>query len=518
MGLTVMMAGQDITDFVDELSIDIDWALAQGSGTGNGFAGRAGTCTFITTLGPAYSAVGAGTPISSPQLVRMGEVSITDATGARIFGGFASQLEDQTQYTRIYTRVTVDDFWQFCDRIIIENETFANQSDIQIIRYLLNKYAPWIDQSALPTAAAYIFPTLPVRSKSLQWAIQKIADTVGYQVYITPSKKIFYQTPLQAQTAPFFLSTSPTFNTSFPLEVTDLTVDDTAAINRVFFYGGKRPSDDFTQDLSPQVNGSNSVFTLAYYPREASDGKVHATVNGVEQVIGFALGDTKTPSNVFKSKGGTADALLNSDAHTLAFDVAPAQGDTVLARYRYEIPLVIVVTNPASLRFYGMFLDAIISDQNVFDSRTAVQRCQTLLLQQAFGLRTIKANCWKAGLQPGMLLPVVHTVRGIDETFVVQEVHVVPLGAGKFRYELTLGAWNWNLIDVLVQLAGTATAQNDNTEEDTVAVDILIPVQDATLHEVVLHGANHQMGVYYARSTPVGDGHDAYPGFFSISS
>src|SRR5262249_12000038 len=154
-------------------------------------------------------------------------------------------------------------------------ETFTAQTDIQIIKYLLTNYAPWVDQSLLPLTPAYTFTSFPVRSKSLLWALQKIVDTVGYQIFITPDKKAHYEAPFQASTAPFGLSSSPTFNTTQAYKVTDLTVDDTAAINRVIFFGGKHPSNDFIQDLSPQANGNNTTFVLAYYPKEATDGKVH---------------------------------------------------------------------------------------------------------------------------------------------------------------------------------------------------------------------------------------------------
>ncbi len=64
--------------------------------------------------------------------------------------------------------------------------------------------------------------------------------------------------------------------------MTSFTLDDDATVNRVYFYGGKQVSDDFTQDLSVQANGSNKVFQLLYHPNDASDGSIHVNVAGVD--------------------------------------------------------------------------------------------------------------------------------------------------------------------------------------------------------------------------------------------
>ena len=518
MGVKIMMAGQDISTYVDESTIDIEMNLAQGSGTGNGTSSRAATFEFTTSLGPAGSAVGAGTTVHTPTLVRQGEVLVYDANNNLIYGGYATSFNDTSEYTRIYTDVTCVDYWQQLDRIVINAETFSGQTDIQIINYLITTYANWINLSRVPTTPSYQFTRLQVRSKSVQWALQKITDTVGYQMWVTPDKKLHYQSPLATPTAPFALNTTPVGNVSVPYLVTKFVIDDNSAINRVYFYGGRSPSADFTQDLSPQENGNNKVFELAYYPREASDGKVHVYKNGVELVLGYLVASPGNLNNVFKSQGGNADVLLNSDAHTLTFDIAPSTGVPLTCKYRYMLPLVVTMISQSSLSFYGTYLDAIISDDSVFSTQTAVQRCQALLLEQAFGLVDLEVSLWTPGLQPGQTIRVDHAVRGIHGNYVIQQVKVVPQGGGKFQYDCVFGAWNWNLTDVLLQIAQSATPENDNTEQDNTPVAAFAPIENKLLHEAWSNGPNRTAGGYYARATAVGDGHDAYPGFFSVTS
>jgi hypothetical protein len=518
MGLVIKMAGVDITDTVDELSLELSLTLGQGAGAGGGSSGRATQFSFLARLGPVATAVGAGTTVTVPTLVRMGLVEVWDASGAKVFGGYATKYTDATEKKVVWTKVECNDFWQFMDRIII-NEIYDGMTDQFIINDLLTKYAAWIDRSLLPSYALYTFGPIKFRHVSLQQALQKVTDTTGNQMYVTPDYKIHYESPTQAQTAPFSLSDTPDFRSTFNHAVTDYETDDNAAINRVFFFGGNQPTTtDFVQDLSVFVNGSNTVFPLNYRPRKAGDGVIHLTVNGVDVNWGYVL--SSGASNTYISQGGTAKALLDSSAKVWRFDPSspPSLGTTVTCTYRYEIPLTVALTEQRSVAKFGMFLDGYIEDSNVFDSQTAVQRCRILLLEQAYGLTSLKVKCWKAGLQPGMLLPVKNTIKGINDTFIIQEVSASPKGNGFFEYEVTLGAWNWNLTDLLVLTARSATAQDQNDQEDTSILSVVEAFDSLKASCTFTLGLTGTYGQYYARAAALGDGHDAYCGYFSVSS
>jgi hypothetical protein len=326
---------------------------------------------------------------------------------------------------------------------------------------------------------------------------------------------------MQSQTAPFSLSDSPDFFNSFPCGVESYSVDDNAAINRVTFYGGKQPSANFTQDLSTQANGSNKLFVLAFYPRIDSNGVIVIQAQNINSgnalTIGFKLG--KGTQNVLKSQGGLADVLLNSDAHTLEFDIAPVSTgpNSVSATYRYEYPMVIKISDQASFQYYGRWFDGVISDDTIFDPATASGRCRTLLTEQSRGLTTLKVHCYKAGLQSGQILPIVNSVRGINNSYIVQEVDTSPLGNGNFEYSATLGAWNWNMVDMFMNSMKAAEAANiPNTSyqdsSTTNAVDVEQGEESIGMHDVWSTITTTAGLQFYARSAAVGDGHDAYPG------
>lgn len=449
-----------------------------------------------------------GGTTSTPQLVRQGEVVITDSSGTVIFGGFAGQLHDATSRTQYATQVDSYDYWQQLAHIQI-NEVFDGVTDLTAIRYLITTYAPWIDLTLLPAFSATTLLGQVWRNKTLQWGLQQIADRAGYQIYVDPYKRLLYNTPTAAFPAPFSLSDTPDNSTSFPYQFESIDVDDTAIINRVTFYGGKQPTPDFAQDVSTQANGNNKVFVLAYYPRKSSSGQVLVSVGGVDQVVGYSLGTGA--QNTLKSAGGDCDVLLDPSARTMTFDVAPAAGTSVICTYRYQIPLIIQLTEENSHAFYGRYYDGSISDETVVDSATAIQRCRVLLLEQAYGLTTIKLWCWKGGLQAGQQLQLTNTVRGINNTYIIQEVTAQPVSPTTVQYEVTLGAWNWNLVDVLQNLA-RATAGNDMTEVETITptkVDIR-PATSAVL-SITTNTLTRSMGQYNP-----GAGLGMYPGLSSI--
>lgn len=523
----VLLQGQDITAYVDQLSIDAVDALGQGSGAGGSptFQGRQSTIKFDVALGPANSAYGAGQHLptgGTPVLVRQGQVILIDNNGNIVWAGYATKYTDITtsklgHTLQPFTTLEGTDYDAALDRIIV-NATYAGMTDVQIITSVAQAYAPWLDLSLMPATGQFVFPVKNFRNVSVQKVFRTIAGITGYMTWVDFQQRLRYVSLANAQTAPFSLSDTPDFVVSFPHNVQEFVIDDNSVINRVTFYGGRHNSGDFTQDLSPLANGNNKVFPLAYYPHPSSTGAYIVTVNGASKVVGDVNG-AQTPANTFKSAGGLADVLMNSDAHAITFDVAPGAGTTVLITYQYDYPMTVVITSQASYQFFGApYLDGYISDSTVFDINTAIQRSKVVLSQQAFGLVTLKVDCWQPGLRSGMTVNVKNTVRGLNAPYLVQQVEMEPLGAGNFVYHLTLGAWDWNLLDVMLKLANSVNTNDTQQSESVASVDVSTVSFNGTLTTSWTKSDTLHAQPYYARSSPVGDTHDAYPGFATISS
>lgn len=499
-GLQVIHAGQDISAYVRELEdgepggnpadFTLESSLAQGANT----AGAAGAiATFTVTLGPAAKAVGKASQATGSTIVRQGDVQIYDARQNLIFGGHVTKLDDASYGVNTRTIFNCVDYWQALDRVEVQ-QVFTGQSDVAIITSLLTSYAPWVDQSLLPATGNYVFAKRVCKG-TLRDVLQAIADVTGFLIWIDPESKIHYASPSSSSTAPFDLSDNPNSITSFGYALTKYEVDDNAIINRVYFYGGKNTSPDFIQDLSPQANGTNTTFLLAYPPDNAADGAKHIVLNGVELVVGSVF--DKTTNGQFKSQGGTADVLLNATQQIALFDVAPLATDTLSAKYRYQTPLVVVLSDQQSYNFYGGWFDGRIADKTVYDVQTALQRCRLKLAQHSRGLVSISLTTWTPGLQAGQLVKLTNKLRGIDETYLVQKVTSVPLGHGEFEYDVDLGAWNWNLLDLLVQNARANNPVDDYTEEDTTVIQAHETATAATA-VVAITKSTHTSAAYYS--------------------
>ena len=521
MGYKVTLAGQDITNYVQQMTIQIDDTLGQGSGAGgssNG-QGRATTFKMDAALGPMGTAIGAGQTIptgGTPTLVRQGEVIVYDVNSNVVFGGFATKYTDITQKTQPFVTIEGVDYSTSLQTIYI-NESFSAETDIYIVNYLMAKYAPWVSlEYTQGQASAYLFTIKNFRNVHLEAALQTIAGISGYQMWVDFTKHLHYVSPSATQTSPFGVSSTPDFINTFPHKITEYLTDDNSAINRIYFYGGKAPQNDFSQDVSPLANGTNKTFVFAFYPRPTlATGTIRVVVNGVDMVVGDMNGTTS--KDTFKSLGGLADVLVNGDAKAAIFDVAPPAGATVTLIYRYELPIVTVLTDETSHAYFGKYLDGVISDETIFDKQTAVQRSRVVLVQQSMGLVTLKFTCWRPGLQAGQLLRIVNTVRGINQTMVIQEVITTPIGGGNFQYDVTLGAWNWNLVDIVIKLTGAALIADTNSSETITAVNINTNFMNVGVHDTWTKQVR-TMGGYYCRSVALGDGHDAYPGLCTITT
>jgi hypothetical protein len=120
-------------------------------------------------------------------------------------------------------------------------------------------------------------------------------------------------------------------------------------------------------------------------------------------------------------------------------------------------------------------------------------------------------------LVAGTQIRIDNVARGIHNTYIIQEVKAQGTGGGAYTYDVTCGAWNWQLADVI--LASTRSQALEDLSQESETDIIQVEVGSFTLKaQFTVTTASRPSGGYYARATPVGDGHDAYSGLFTITS
>ena len=79
------------------------------------------------------------------------------------------------------------------------------------------------------------------------------------------------------------------------------------------------------------------------------------------------------------------------------------------------------------------------------------------------------------------------------------------------------GAWHWNVVDVLMSMLQGGQPLDTNIDGEGTPIQVPdVPVDTINLSFTVAI-STRTAGVH-PRSTPLGDGHDAYPGLASIGS
>jgi len=131
-------------------------------------------------------------------------------------------------------------------------------------------------------------------------------------------------------------------------------------------------------------------------------------------------------------------------------------------------PILLRMTNETSLAAYGgMYLDGVISDQDIVDLETAAKVASGYLDAHASGSTTFTMDCYQTGLRAGMLIQfesLAHSFNGLCQ---IQRVTTGFKTGGYAAYNLEIGPYRQDLSDILVALARRKSLGEYTTEPIT---------------------------------------------------
>lgn len=325
-------------------------------------------------------------------------------------------------------------------------------------------------------ATTYVSNIAQVDAHAYSWSttkevITQIANQTVAAFWVDYYKFLHYM-PALAVNAPYGLSDSPDFVTTFPYADFQYVLDATESRTSPVIEGSSQLSNPLSQTQSG--NGVLTSFTFnSGSPIEQIDS---LTVGGVAQTVGLA--------NVNTFAQGY-NALLTPAQAIVQFNVAPPNAaNNIVCIFRFLAPVIIRVRlppipNPTSHRKRSIHNHQKIP--YVTSQRAAIDRANADLTvyQKARPVAQLTVHCppWPktTPIRIGTAIAITHTAAGFNkQLFQVQQVDILPRGNnGEYVYQLYLGFYRPDFALLAAQAVQEQTATASDTIGDGVLTDVI---------------------------------------------
>lgn len=460
MQIKLKVAGNDVTEYLDERSLKID----------NVITARINTCSFtlVDTAGTLS--------ISGKDQIIISNMAET----VRYFAGYIASVEPDVEGVVGRFLCKAQDYSVLLSTTIV-NKVYENKTDLQVIQDLFSTYLSEV------TTADYVQTGLTnerivFNRTTLEEAVNTLAGKAGFDWYVDYNKKLHYFHPI-SNLAPFNLSDTPNNSTTFSYGTMKYKRDATRIVNMVTVVGGTYFSDDM--DYIGEANGEATKFLLPY--------KLHPPVSESLILVYKNIGSDETPNwsalgvgidNV-DELGGSIDVLYNFDEKLLIFSSAPTElKKSIKVTGRYDVPVLVRVRSTPSYDLYGKWYEDKVVNQDIDDKDWATMLGKGILADCAFVKESGSLFCERDGLVAGQRIHIYNAVRDIDDYYLIHKVSTSILGGTTCRYKVQFGEYNPDLIDLLIAHK-LRSAQYQQRRDDEVMLELLEFTEPLTLGEAV---------------------------------
>lgn len=436
-----------------------------------------------------------------------GSISITEldevilsnnAETIRYFAGQVGKVQiDLEGITKVF-KLKCYDYTKFVDMIII-NEVYEDQTAAAILSSAFSEYASDFNATTY-VETGYTFDRLVCNRISLARLVKILADKCGFDWYVDYDKNLHFFHQEAAEVAPFGLSDSPDNSTTYPYEMTKYEKDGLNVINRVTVRGGNYLSDD--TDFEGPGNGYTTEFALPYklhppdgesqilvYKNTGSDG----TPNWVAMVVGIDNVDDFS---------GPYDVLFNYEEKLLIFYAAPSnlnRGWKVTAQY--EAPILVRIRSEDSYAEYGRWYDGVLRDPDISSKWVAQLAGKALLAENAMAQERGTVVIDEDGLNPGMFISIVDTLRGINSSYLISKMTTTFLGNQVAQYSIEFGKYYADLYDMLAELRRQADPWIGQEDEGLLTEMFELPTESFSFSAAVPSATETDKSSYYCGAT-----------------
>ena len=318
---------------------------------------------------------------------------------------------------------------------LLANTSYENETAHDVILDLVDKFSgPGITTDNVEDNAADVITSIGFNNIPVSDAIQQIADLFGKEWYIDEEGDIHFFSKL-SENALFGITDT---NGKAIFESIEIVKDFTQIRNSILVEGGEELSAAEEEDKF-LGDGTTYTFTLS---RKYSD--ISVSLDGSPLTVGIANIDTFA----------TKDVLYDFSLRSLQFDPSSAPGDglEIVVSGKYYFPILVRFRNSSSINTYGE-RQFFIQDNTIKSRSDAINRASAELTAYARSVKEGSFTTYEAGLKPGQKITINSTLRGINESFVIQRVSGTYHTPEKMMWKVELvSVKSYELIDLLAEI------------------------------------------------------------------
>jgi hypothetical protein len=412
------------------------------------------------------------------------EVIVLDGT-TRIFGGFLLNNK-KAEGANLDTdfNIAASDYSVRLNKVYIKEE-YVNTSDADIISDIFTTYlsGEGYDVSTYVTEL-YTHPSMRFNRVTVLDVIKRLAKLAKADWYVDYDKKLhFFPSGTAGSAAPFGLSDTPNFSTTYPYHDLVIDEDGSGVVNRVEIVGGNYRSDDTTFYLAG--TGQDNRISVPF--------KLHAPTGQTSIQVWRNDGTLASPVwTALTVKVGYVDDLVSATDVLYYFNEKvleqtanwPNLANAVKVTAKYEVPLRTRVQDQASYNHYGMYFDDVIVNTSIIDKAVARLAGLAELAEKSLAKTSISLEVDQPGIRAGQIVHFVSALHSKDADYIVQRVTCKVGVNGRAFYKVSLGTYNTGLIDMLLSIAKSTKGEVAWSDEE-VLDEVLQVAESISLTESV---------------------------------
>lgn len=348
------------------------------------------------------------------------------------------------------------------------NKRYLVQTADAIVKDIFATYLPTITTAhvqAGPVIPAVVFShktvgqalrklmKLAQQAQPIAWWVDPANDVHWYPIDVLPAAPIFLSDRDADLASMGADGVSATGAVSFERDSFRLSLDGQQIVNNVTVRGGFALSAFQAWDFFVG-NGHQSSFPTSYSPSQQQGATLPTvTVNGVSKTVAYDTGVAPTTDFLisYTGVGAATQTLVGTAALKTGTAATPAVSDQVVLSYQYDLPVLVTMSDPASITEYdtaGSLTSGRhsvdIYDQTITTFNAARAKAQSRLKVAAYHIPTIDLvipEQYKAvGLSVGQSIRVVCGQIALDDVFAIIGMTITFTPNAQRRIALTLEA------------------------------------------------------------------------------